>query len=555
MRCEVLQLKYLSILQLLNFFEISEEHGLNSLQRMKVSNVKSYIFAALITGGQFFAAFAADNGPLATTTSGIIRGYINSGVCAFRGIPYGDNTATRRFLPPLPPKPWNHVRDALAFGNIAPQFNGRRAGLGESENCLNLNVYTPGLRDGRKRPVMVWIHGGAYSNGTSNENLVDGVRLCKRGDVVVVGVNHRLNVFGYLYLAEIGGKEYSESGNVGMLDLILALQWVRNNIAEFGGDPDNITIFGQSGGGAKCATLSAMPAARGLFHRIITESGQQVTGRTKKHATETAYQVLKNLQLTPNQLHELDTISMVRLIDASRGMYFGPVTEGTILPRDPFDPDASPLSKSIPMMMGNTHDETAGLIGGNDTTTYDLTWDEVPSKLTQHIKQFMGDLKPEDIIAQYRQWYPHYSPSDVFFAITTAARSWRSLIMESERRAEQGGAPTYVFQLDWKSPVQGGRLRAAHTMEIPFVFDNIAEAVELIGAGTEQQTMADIMSEVWIAFARTGNPNNAKIPLWTPFNLKDRPTMIFDLTPRLEYDPRGQERKFFEPIKYIQPGT
>jgi para-nitrobenzyl esterase len=384
---------------------------------------------------------------------------------------------------------------------------------------------------------------------------VDGVRLCKRGEVVVVGVNHRLNVFGYLYLAEIRGKEYAESGNAGMLDLVLALQWVGDNIAEFGGDPNNVTIFGQSGGGAKSATLSAMPAARRLFHRIITESGQQVTGRTKKHATETAAQVLKNLGLTPDRINALDTIPMERLIEASRGMYFGPVTDGNILPRDPFDPDASPLSKDIPMMMGNTHDETAGLIGGGDTTTYYLTWEMLPAKLTQHVKQFLGNLFPEDIVAHYRQWYPQYSPSDVFFAITTAARSWRGLIIESERRAEQGSAPTYIFQFDWKSPVKGGRLRAAHAMEIPFVFDNVEYAGEQVGVGAEQQTMADIMSEVWIAFARNGNPNTSSIPIWTPFNLKDRPTMIFDVTPRMENDPRGQERKFFAPIKYIQPGT
>ena len=489
------------------------------------------------------------------TSAGIIRGYTDKDICAFRGIPYGDNTATRRFLPPLPPKPWTGIRDAIAFGNIAPQLNGRRTTEVESEDCLNLNVYTPALRDEHKRPVMVWIHGGAYSNGTSNENLVDGVRLCKRGDVVVVGVNHRLNVFGYLYLAEIGGKKYTESGNAGMLDLVLALQWVRSNIVEFGGDPNNITIFGQSGGGAKCATLSAMPVARGLFHRIITESGQQVTGRTKKHAAETALQVLNNLHLTPDRISELDTVPVNRLIEASRGMYFGPVTDGNILPRDPFDPDASSLSKDIPMMMGNTHDETAGLIGGSDTTTYDLTWDMLPAKLTQHVKQFLGNLRPEDIIAHYRQWYPQYSPSDAFFAITTAARSWRGLIIESERRVEQDGAPTFIFQFDWKSPVKGGRLRAAHAMEIPFVFDNVAFAVEQVGVGAEQQKMADMMSDVWIAFARTGNPNTPAIPIWTPFNLKNRPTMIFDIAPRMENDQRGHERKLFEPIKYIQPGT
>ncbi|RPI05064.1 MAG: carboxylesterase/lipase family protein [Ignavibacteriae bacterium] len=516
---------------------------------------KFWFVGVLFTGIMSLPSVSANDGPRATTTAGVIQGVQDNDICCFKGIPYGDNTAMRRFLPPLPPKHWDGVRDATVFGNIAPQLSARRSPLMESEDCLNLNVFTPSLRDGHKRPVMVWIHGGAYSNGTSNEKLVDGVHLCKRGDVVVVGINHRLNVFGYLFLAESCGKEYEASGNVGMLDLVLALQWVQKNITEFGGDPDNVTIFGQSGGGAKCATLSAMPAAQGLFHRIITESGQQLTGRTKEHATETALKVLKNLNIVPGHIDELCRIPKERLIEACRGMYFGPVTDGILLPHDPFDPVASPLSKEIPMMMGNTHDETAGLIGGGDTTTYDLTWEQLPAKLIQHVKQFFGTLRPEDVIAKYRQWYPRYSPSDAFFAITTAARSWRGLIIESERRAEQGGAPTYIFQFDWKSPVNGGRLRAAHTMEIPFVFDNVAYAPDLVGEGAEQQALAELMSDVWIAFARTGNPNIPAIPKWIPFNLKDRPTMIFDAVPRLEHDPRGEERKLFEPIKYIQPGT
>jgi para-nitrobenzyl esterase len=524
--------------------------------------LQNFIFAitliaalALVAISNGTAATPSDDSPIAVTISGKVRGYIDNGINAFRGIPYGENTANRRFLPPVPPQPWSDVRDALKFGLIAPQQAGRNENKQISEDCLSLNVYTPALRDGRKRPVMVWFHGGAYSNGTSNENLVDGVRLCRRGDVVVVGVNHRLNVFGYLYLAQIGGTEYKESGNVGMLDLVLALKWVRDNILEFGGDPNNVTIFGQSGGGAKCATLSAMPAARGLFHRIISESGQQVTGRKKEAATATARTVLKNLRLTPERINELKTIPMEKLIKASRGLYFGPVTDGNILPRDPFDPDASPLSADIPMMMGNTHDETAGLIGGGDSTTFNLTWDALPAKLEQYVKQFLGSLDRNEIIAEYRRWYPNYTPSDAFFSITTAARSWRSLIIESERRVQQGGAPTYVFQLNWKSPMDGGKWRAAHAMEIPFVFDNVKYGASQVGIGVDQQKMADIMSEVWIAFARTGNPDTPAIPHWPTFDLKNRPTMIFDLIPRVENNPRGQERLLFAPVQYVQPGT
>jgi para-nitrobenzyl esterase len=259
--------------------------------------------------GRAAAGEHSDSRPLATTTAGKVRGFLDNGVSAFKGIPYGGDTALRRFQAPVPPAAWNEVRDARAFGSMAPQgAAGRGGGSNTSEDCLRLNVWTPALRDGKQRPVLVYFHGGAYNNGSVNSNLYDGVRLCRRGDVVVVTVNHRLNVFGFLYLAELGGAEFADSGNAGMLDLVLALRWVRDNIREFGGDAGNVTIFGQSGGGAKCATLMAMPAARGLFHRVWTMSGQQLTGRTREHATADARVVLKNLELTPDRIGELKTL-------------------------------------------------------------------------------------------------------------------------------------------------------------------------------------------------------------------------------------------------------
>jgi para-nitrobenzyl esterase len=519
---------------------------------------------AIVLGLLLHTAHAIAGAPaaslIASTTSGKIQGYQDHRIDVFKDIPFGDNTATRRFKAPLPAPQWNGIRDCTHFGVIAPQQIRSRRGtardrMSESEDCLHLNVWTPGLRDGVKRPVMVWLHPSAYSNGSGNEELYDGVRLCTRGNVVVVTVNHRLNLFGFLYLAEIGGADYAESGNAGMLDCVLALQWVKNNITEFGGDSANVTIFGQSGGGAKCATLMAMPSAQGLFHHVITESGQQVTGRTRNHATETAREVMKRLGLTPDRISELNTMPMDTLIAAMGNDYYGPVTDGVVLPRDPFSPDAPSLSSHIPMMMGNSHDETTNLIGRGDSTLFTLTWDAVPGKLHQSVRQFISPLNPDSIVAFYRALYPHYSPSDVFFAATTAARSWRGLILESERRAEQNTAPTYVYEFDWQSPVDGGKWKAAHGMEIPFVFDNVATGARLVGTGADQQAMADLMSDVWIAFARTGNPNTAHLPFWPSFNLNDRPTMIFDLTPRVVNDPRGAERRLFAPIPYIQPGT
>jgi para-nitrobenzyl esterase len=527
---------------------------------MNRSRIAATSIACLLLSTALVLAQPSNVPVLAATTSGKIQGYRDQGINVFKDIPYGDNTAKRRFKAPLPAPRWTGVRDCMRFGAMAPQQARPKPGrlqqqIRESEDCLRVNVWTPELRDGVKRPVMVWFHGGGYSNGTGNDDLYDGVRLCKRGDVVVVTVNHRVNLFGFLYLAEIGGDEFAESGNAGMLDCVLALKWVRNNITEFGGDTSNVTIFGQSGGGAKCATLMAMPSAQGLFHRVITESGQQVTGRTREHATATAHEVIQALGLTPDHIAEIKKMPMTKLIASMRNLYYGPVTDGVVLPRDPFSPDAPPLSSHIPMMMGNTHDETTTLIGGGDSTLFTLTWEALPGKIRQYVPQFIGDLRPDSIVAFYRRLYPQYRPSDVFFSATTAARSWRGLIIESERRAAQHAAPTYVFQFDWQSPVDGGKWKASHAMEIPFVFDNVGYGKSIVGSGAAQQTMADMMSDTWIAFARTGNPNTDRLPAWPPFTLEARPTMIFDLTPRVVNDPRGEERRLFAPIPYVQPGT
>ncbi|PTY03748.1 carboxylesterase [Opitutaceae bacterium EW11] len=507
-----------------------------------------------------FSSRADSEGPVASTRAGLVRGYVDHGINSFKGVPYGADTARHRFRKPLPPEPWAGIRDCLTFAPAAPQPVGHGKGdstarAPESEDCLHLNVWTPGLRDGRKRPVLVYFHGGAYNGGSVNSDLYDGVRLCLRGDVVVVTVNHRLNGFGFLYLAELGGAEFAESGNAGMLDLVLALQWVHNNIAEFGGDPGCVTVFGQSGGGAKCATLMAMPAARGMFHRVWTMSGQQLTGRTREHANETARKVLQTLGLTPARIAEIETIPTDRLTVAMRGGTWTPVVDGTTLPRDPFSPDASPLSADIPMVLGNTHDETRGLIGAGDPSTFALTWDNLPAKLEQHVRSFIGSLPPAKIVADYRAWYPDYSPSDVFFAATTAARSWKGMVLESERRAGQGGAPTFVYNLVWPSPVDGGKWKASHTLDIPLVFDNVVYGAKQTGTGPHAQTLADSMADALIAFARTGNPSTPKGPVWPRFELQKRPTMIFGLPPRVENDPRGNERKLFAPVVYVQPGT
>ncbi|MFN3511470.1 MAG: carboxylesterase/lipase family protein [Phenylobacterium sp.] len=502
------------------------------------------------------AVFAQAPSVLATTRHGPVRGDVQDAICVFKGVRYGADTAPRRFRPPAPPAPWRTPAEAFDYGPASPQ-GGREAP--RSEDCLFLNVWTPAVRDRGRRPVMVYLHGGAYATGSGSSPLYDGTRLARRGDVVVVTVNHRLNAFGYAYLARFGRPELADSGNVGQLDIVLALRWVRDNIAEFGGDPGNVTLFGQSGGGAKIATLMAMPAAAGLFHRAATMSGQQVTASGPLNATRRAEAWLEALKLRPDQAGELLTLPAQSLVEAQSardpilpfgGIYFGPVLDERSLTRHPFYPDAPAQSAHIPMIIGNTHDETRAFLGG-DEANFHLTWDEVPARLAPEMRV---DISPELVVETYRRLYPHYSPSDVFFSATTAGRSWRAAIIEAEARARRG-SPAFVYQLDFRAPEKGGRMGAFHTLDIPLVFDNVAAPGSRTGSSPQAQRVADLMSEAFLAFARTGDPNHAGLPPWEPYGLDRRQTMIFDTSPRLADDPRGAERELFAKVPYIQPGT
>ncbi len=512
-----------------------------------------------LLGPGLFTAQASSRSSLATTRSGRIAGIVDRDIHVFRGVPYGGDTANRRFQRAVREAAWKGTRDATRYGASAPQ-RGDADGQPVSEDCLFLNVYSPALRDGGKRPILFYIHGGGYNNGSGSHPLYDGVNLCRRGDVVVVTVNHRLNAFGYLYLGESGDERLRDAGNAGQLDLIDALRWVREHAHEFGGDAGNVTVFGQSGGGAKIATLMAMPEADGLFHKAMTMSGQQVTAAGPRAAAQRSALFLAELGLGPRDTDALLAMPMARLLDAARvrdpsrventALYFGPVLDTHNLPRHPFYPDAPAQSARIPMIIGNTRDETRAFLG-NDEANFVLTWDQLPQKLRE--QQYV-DLSPEVVIAEYRRLYPDYTPSEVFFAATTAGRSWRGAVIEAEERAKQG-SPAWVYQLDWRSPAEGGRLRAFHTLDIPLVFDNVAAEGSKTGDDARARTMASRMSETLIALARHGDPNHAGLPEWAPYTLPQRQTMVFDEKSSMQDDPRGGERRLYERVPFLQRGT
>ncbi|MHC9086965.1 carboxylesterase/lipase family protein [Luteimonas sp. RIT-PG2_3] len=519
-----------------------------------------------VAGAPWATAVAAAASPrhvVANTRSGRIGGVVEDGVQVFLGIPYGSDTAPRRFQPALQEAGWRGVRDALAYGSPAPQRgnDGANRERPSSEDCLFLNVWTPAVGDRARRPVLFYIHGGGYNNGSGSDPLYDGGELCRHGDVVVVTVNHRLNAFGYLYLRDLGDATLAQSGNVGQLDLVQALQWLRQHAQAFGGDPDNVTVFGQSGGGAKIATLMAMPAARGLFHRAWTMSGQQVTAAGPRAATQRAQIYLGALGLTAGDVDRLRTLPMQQLLDAQSvrdpsrvedsALYFGPVVDTVVLPRHPFWPDAPPQSADIPMVIGNTRDETRAFLG-NDPDNFTLTWQTLPERLRR--QQFV-DIDPQMIIDGYRRLYPDSTPSEVFFAATTAGRSWRGAVEELEARARQG-RNTWAYQLDWHPRgEEGDRLRAFHALDIPLVFGNVAHPDARTGHGPEAQRVASTMRDALLAFARHGDPRSGATAGWSPYSLARRETMVFADTARMEDDPRGGERALYQQAPFLQRGT
>jgi para-nitrobenzyl esterase len=500
----------------------------------------------------FSGSAHAANPSRVQTPAGIFAGTTEGGVQTFRGIRYG---RARRFMAPVRESNPGKVIPATAFGPICPQS--RNQDEPQSEDCLFLNVWTADPHPAAKRPVMLYIHGGAYSNGTVTDPLNNGHNLAARGDVVVVTVNHRLNALGYLYLARFDPR-FADSGNNGQLDLILALQWVRDNISAFGGDPSRVFVFGQSGGGAKIATMMGMPAAKGLFHSAATMSGQQVTASGPLHATDRARAFLARIGVGETNLGPLLAMPLAELMQGIQaedpylggGVYFGPVLDMKWLMRHPFWPDANPQSLGIPMILGNVHDETRAFVSPDSPTVQGLTWDNVAARMAPELRI---DILPEWVVAQYRQHFPDWSPTDVFYGATTAGRSWRGQVIEAEARA-RAGAPGYVYQVDFTSRTDPRR-GAFHTMDIPLAFGTLDAPGSQTGTGADARAASKALQDSFVALASRGDPNHAGLPHWPKYDLTTRATMLIDTTSRVANDPRRWQRELFARVPYIQPGT
>jgi para-nitrobenzyl esterase len=484
---------------------------------------------------------------IAETEYGKLQGLYVDGAAMFAGIPYGASTAgAGRFMPPTKPGSWTGIRDATTPGPRALQsapplgplgkdpvmrsinlyFTGGGPNMFETandkmgEDCLVLNVCTPSLRG--KRPVLVYLHGGGFASGDGILAL-SASRWVREEDVVVIGVNHRLNIFGYTYLGDLSPK-YADSGNAGMLDLIAALEWIRGNIAAFGGDPANVTIFGQSGGGGKVSTLLAMPKAKGLFHRAIVESGSMLNVATKEEATQRAIELLKSVGLTEQQVDELQNLPAEKLLAADRpmGMPPGrglgpqPVVDGRSIPQQTWTPAAPATAAGIAMIIGCCKDETASFALGRQAL-FNL---DAAGLRDQEIKAGIPADMVDKLLALYHRDYPDDDPSDTFFRLASDRTARWNVLNQADRKLAGGVGSVYVYNFAWSTPVFDGKMRAFHTSELPMIFRRVEYP--------ESEQLSRQICGAWSAFARSGNPNHAGLPNWAPYSTASRAAMIFD---------------------------
>ncbi|HLJ51428.1 MAG TPA: carboxylesterase family protein [Bryobacteraceae bacterium] len=487
------------------------------------------------------------------TTYGKVQGIQNAGIKEFKGVPYGASTAGKnRFMPPQKPAAWKGVRECYAYGQISPQTISPPTGdygqliqwdlhygTGMGEDVLTLNVWTPGIKDGAKRPVMVSFHGGGFATGSGNGPQYDGTQLSRLTDCVVVTVNHRLASLGYLNLAGVGAPpEFAYAGIAGMMDLVASLEWVRDNAENFGGDPAKVMIFGQSGGGAKTSTMLAIPSAKGLFRAAGIQSGSAIRSATPEAATKSAEMLLSKLGINKSNIADIQKVPWQQILEAQAsltGVNFSPVVDGKVLPHHPFDPTAPPESADVPIIVSTTLEDAALRL-----TNFDLTEEGLRTMMNQRY-----GAKAEPMLAMYRARYPQKSPYLIQAQIDTDAGGRRSAILQSERKSAAGKAPVYMYLWTFASPGFGGRFGAVHGTDVSATFNSYRDGIG--GSGSdEQRALWSRFATTWVTLAREGNPNNSKIPHWPAYDANQRATMLFDREVRVENDPRCEIRKFWE---------
>ena len=483
------------------------------------------------------------------TAQGRYKGNRINSVQVFKGMRYGASTAgANRFMPPRPAEPFAGVADAFDFGDSAPQIAGALSeGRTASEDCLRINVWTPNA-DNRKRPVLLWFHGGGWEAGSGSGDIYDGTNMALRGDVVVCSINHRLNVFGYCDLSNQLGEDYAQSGNVGYLDLVASMEWVRDNISAFGGDPDNILIYGQSGGGRKVSVCYAGAEAAGLFHRGVVQSGSHNMVQTRDQSAALTHALLAALEIPEAEAHRLkdvptETLSRIQTgVIRNAGYRFEPNLDGISFTEHPFVPNAPRRTAQVPMMLGTTRTELANQLG-REETVYQMDMEEMRTR----IERFFPPEDVDELIATFRESNPDANPTELYFIMT----SWRSYVLNAtvmaEKRSELNGAnnPTWMYNVTWHSPAENGRRYSQHTIDLPFMFDNVDRAEHLTGPQSEETDyMTQAMAEAWLAFSRNGNPNHSGIPQWDPYDIDTRKVMHFDVPAHLESDPFRTEREF-----------
>lgn len=530
---------------------------------MKKTYICCALLAALLSPAVAFCQAKTDGSVIAgediavtSTGSGKVKGYVHNGIFTFKGIPYA---TADRFMAPQKPKSWEGVRSSMTYGPVCPTDPTTTVNdafefafdhdLGYSnEHCQTVNVWTQKLNDGKKRPVMVWLHGGGFSAGSSIElPSYDGESLARKGDVVLVSVNHRLNVLGFLDLSAYGDK-YKSSANAGLLDLVAALQWVKENIANFGGDPDNVTIFGQSGGGGKVTSLMNSPMAKGLFQKAIVESGSYITNFTERSISQrVGAAMLEELHLQASQVDSLQKISYDELNAASKKALrkvsadlkkegkmanagWNGVIDGEFLVNQPTDAAALELSKNIPLLVGTTK---------NEFTAFAMAFQK-PQTLEEvkaGLQKKYGD-QTDAYMAAVKKAYPATSQPYQYVDIDL---NFRPLAVKQAdlKSGVSGAAPVYMYLFTWQSPVNGGIYKAMHCMDIAFEFNNIARCQQMTGGGKDAYALADKMSSAWINFAKTGNPNAPGLPKWPAYTAANGSTMLFDVQSEVREHPDG----------------